>query len=153
MTHGGWKAPLINSTASDLGITTVAHKSDADKTADKPMPPVLVGMDKAEALAFVSRIFDAAPSGAVLWGGKLLVKRFLAQCSRTGSSETVRGYNREIREFTRWRDLHHPHLHLREMNPAFCQDWVDELRREVEEQRIKPRTFNRRIATISSLFR
>ena len=41
-------------------------------------------MDKAEALAYVSRLFDAAQAGAVLWGDKLLLKRFLAQCSRTG---------------------------------------------------------------------
>ena len=27
------------------------------------------------------------------------------------------------------------------MNPAFCQDWVDELRREVEAERMKPRTY------------
>ena len=59
-----------------------------------------------------------------LWGDALLIKRFLSQCSRTGSSETVRGYRRQIREFTRWRDRNHPHLHLREINAAFCQDWV-----------------------------
>ena len=38
-------------------------------------------------------------------------------------------------------------------NHAFCQDWVDELGREVETERMKPRTFNRRIAAISSLYR
>ena len=35
-------------------------------------------MDKAEALAFVSRLFDAAQAGAVLWGDALLIKRFLS---------------------------------------------------------------------------
>ena len=44
-------------------------------------------MDKAEALAYVSRLFDAAQAGAVLWGDKLLLKRYLAQYSRTGSAE------------------------------------------------------------------
>ena len=39
----------------------------------------------------------------------------------------------------RWRQRNHPHLHLREIDPAFCQDWVDELRREVEAERMKPR--------------
>ena len=52
-------------------------------------------MDKAEALAFVSRMFDTAAAGAVLWGDALLMKRFLSQCSRSGSAETVRGYKRE----------------------------------------------------------
>lgn len=113
----------------------------------------MAGMDKAEAMAFVSRMFDAASAGAAIWGDPLLVKRFLSQCSRTGSEETIRGYRREIRDFMRWRDLHHPHLLLREMTAPFCQDFVDELRREVEAERLKPRTFNRRIAAVSSLFR
>ena len=110
-------------------------------------------MDKAEALAFVSRMFDTAAAGAVLWGDALLMKRFLSQCSRSGSAETVRGYKRELREFTRWRDRNHPHLHLREINAAFCQDWVSQLREQVEAGHMKPRTFNRRIAAISSLYR
>ena len=110
-------------------------------------------MDKAEALAFVSRMFDTAASGAVLWGDALLMKRFLSQCSRSGSPETVRGYKRELREFTRWRDRHHPNLHLREINAAFCQDWVSQLREQVEAGLMKPRTFNRCIAAISSLYR
>ena len=42
-------------------------------------------MDKAEALAYVSRMFDAAHAGAVLWGDALLIKRFISQCSRSGS--------------------------------------------------------------------
>ena len=32
-------------------------------------------MDKAEALAFVSRMFDTAAAGAVLWGDALLIRR------------------------------------------------------------------------------
>ena len=79
--------------------------------------------------------------------------RFLTQCRRSGSSETVRGYKREIREFTRWRDRNHPHLHLREITAAFCQDWMSQLREQVEAGLMKPRTFNRRIAAISSLYR
>ena len=37
---------------------------------------VLVGVDTAEALAFVSRMFDKAAAGAVLLGDVLLIKRF-----------------------------------------------------------------------------
>ena len=73
-------------------------------------------MDKAEALAYVSRLFDAAQAGAVLWGDKLLLKRYLAQCSRTGSAETQAGYRRELRHFTRWRDQHHP--------TCICASWT-----------------------------
>ena len=88
-------------------------------------------MDKAEALAYVSRLFDAAQAGAVLWGDKLLLKRFLEQCSRTGSKETQDGYRRELRHFIRWRDRNHPHLHLRELDPALVDDWVSQLREQV----------------------
>ena len=102
------------------------------------MPAVLDGMDKAEALAYVSRLFDAAQAGAVLWGDALLIKRFISQCSRTGSKATQDGYRFEIREFTRWRDRHHPHLHLREINPAFCQDWVSLLREQVDAGLMNP---------------
>ena len=153
MTHGGWQAPSnIDSTGISV-IKTEAPDDLSSKSSSKRLPAVLDGMDKAEALAYVSRLFDAAQAGAAVWGDKLLIQRFIRQCSRTGSKATQEGYRFEIREFTRWRDRHHPHLHLREMNPAFCQDWVDELRREVEAERMKPRTFNRRIAAISSLFR
>ena len=95
-------------------------------------------MDKAEALAYVSRLFDAAQAGAAVWGDALLIKRFITQCSRTDSEATRAAYRVEIKEFCRWRQRNHPHLHLhlhlhlREMNPAFCQDWVEERRRADE---------------------
>ena len=155
--EGPLNTPQNDSAGSDLSgavlVTTEASRLSADKSADKSLPPVLVGMDKAEALAFVSRMFDTAAAGAVLWGDALLMKRFLSQCSRSGSAETVRGYKREIREFTRWRDRHHSNLHLREINAAFCQDWVSQLRVQVEAGLIKPRTLNRRIPAMSSLYR
>ena len=110
-------------------------------------------MDKAEALAYVSRLFDAAQAGAVLWGDKLLLKRFLEQCSRTGSKETQDGYRRELRHFTRWRDQNHPHLHLRELDPALVDDWVSRLREQVANGTLKPRSFNRRVSAVSALYR
>ena len=88
------------------------------------MLAVLDGMDKAEALAYVSRLFYAAQAGAAVWGDALLIKRFITQCSRTDSEATRAAYRFEIKEFCRWRERNHPHLHLREINPAFCQDWV-----------------------------
>ena len=104
-------------------------------------------------MAYVSRLFDAAHAGAVLWGDKLLLKRFLDQCSRTGSQETKDGYRRELRHFTCWRDQHHPHLHLRELDRALVDDWVSSLREQVEAGDLKPRSFNRRISAVSSLYR
>ena len=110
-------------------------------------------MDKAEALAFVSRLFDAAEAGALFWGDELLIKRFLTQCSRTGSQETQDGYRRELRHYQQWRDQHHPHLHLREIAPAMAQDWIDALRQQVDAGLIKPRSFNRRVSAVSALYR
>ena len=108
-------------------------------------------MDKAEALAYVSRLFDAATAGAVLWGDDLLLKRFLEQCSRTGSQETINGYARELRHFVCWRDELHPHLHLRELDPALVDDWVSSLREMVSADELKPRSFNRRISAFSAM--
>ena len=45
------------------------------------MSAVLDGMDKAEALAYISRLFDAAQAGAVLWGDALLIKRSSASAA------------------------------------------------------------------------
>ena len=89
-------------------------------------------MDKAEALAYVSRLFDAAQAGAAVWGDALLIKRFISQCSRTGSKATQDGYRFEIREFTRWRERNHPHLHLREINPCVLSRTGCPLREQVE---------------------
>jgi site-specific recombinase XerD len=110
-------------------------------------------MDRAEALAFVSRMFDAAAAGAAVWCDVELVRRFLAACSRTGSTETRSGYQRELRHLIEWRDLHHAGVPLRLLDPAVAQDFVDGLLQQVEAGQLKPRTFNRRIAAISAMFR
>ena len=152
MTHGPWKGPSNISTTGISTVTTEGDSGSAVKSAVK-LPPVMAGMDRAEALAFVSRLYDSAQAGAHIWGDALLVKRFLTQCSRTGSQETRDGYRREVRRFMRWRDRNHPDLHLREIDPSLAQDWVSQLREQVEAGLMKPRTFNRRIAAISSLYR
>ena len=135
----GLEGPSNHSTARVNGITPLP-KNRGDAIPDANIPPVLAGMDKAEALAYVSRLFDAAQAGAVLWGDKLLLKRFLEQCSRTGSKETQDGYRRELRHFVRWRDRNHPHLHLRELDPALVDDWVSLLREQVAAGELMPRS-------------
>ncbi len=114
MTHGAWKGPTKIASTEILPGTTEGNSESAVKSAVK-LPPVMAGMDRAEALAFVSRLYDSAQAGAHIWGDALLVKRFLTQCSCTGSQETRDGYRREVRHFMRWRDRNHPDLHLREM--------------------------------------
>ena len=148
MTHGGWKAP---STIPQLSALRKAQKS-GDKSSDPTNPGGLRGLDKAEALAYVSRLFDAAQAGAVLWGDKLLLKRFLEQCSRTGSGDQGRLPARAA-ALHRWRDRNHPHLHLRELDPALVDDWVSQLREQVAAGELMPRSFNRRISAVSALYR
>ena len=87
------ESPLQQATDKVSAITPVGQNRTPDKFPDK-LPPVLSGMDKAEALAFVSRLFDAASNGHSLWGDRLLLRRFLSQCSRTNSQETRDGYMR-----------------------------------------------------------
>lgn len=119
----------------------------------RKVPSVFAGMDRTDALAFVSRMFDAAVAGADVWSDSELIKRFLVACSRTGSAETKGGYQREIRHLIQWRDYHHSDLPLRLLDPSLAQDFVDGLLQKVEANKMKPRTFNRRIAAISALFR
>ena len=152
MNHWGCEAPSNLSTTESSAVTTEGDSSIAVKSAVK-MPPVLAGMDRSEALAWVSRLFDSAKAGAHVWSDLLLIKRFLTACSPTGSRETISGYRREIKNLVRWRNRHHGDLNLREIDPGLMQDWVDELRSQVEAGLIKPRTFNRRVAAISSLYR
>lgn len=119
------------------------------------LPPVLAGMDKADALAFVARMFDAASAGDVLWDDNEIVSRFLNQCSRTGSEETKAGYRRDIDAFRSWLWSMHPDRNLRQVTPQNAEDWVSFERQQVgdgEGQR-KPRSFNRRVAAVSALFR
>jgi hypothetical protein len=63
MIHGGWKAPSNQSQRGISSLTTEAQNSLSSKSSSKSSSknsPVLAGMDKEEALAFVSRLFDAA---------------------------------------------------------------------------------------------
>ena len=148
----GVEAPLQQATDKVSAITPVGQNRTPDKFPDK-LPPVLSGMDKAEALAFVSRLFDAASNGHSLWGDRLLLRRFLSQCSRTNSQETRDGYMRDLRHLTRWRDRHCPDLLIRELDPPMVQNWIDDLRGQVDAGEIKRRTFNRRLSVVSALFR
>ncbi len=68
VTHGGWKAPSNIANTGICEVDTEASSSLARKSALKPLPAVLDGMAKAEALAFASRLFGAAKAGGAVWG-------------------------------------------------------------------------------------
>ena len=110
-------------------------------------------MERHEALAFVSRLYDHAKAGHSVWGDKLLLRKFLGQCSRTNSAETRNGYMRELRHFSRWRDSNYPDLLLRQIDPHVMQQWVDDLRQRVEAGDLKPNSYNRRISAVSAFYR
>lgn len=44
-------------------------------------------------------------------------------------------------------------LHLRELDPAPCEEWVSSLRELVAAEEIRPRTFYRRISAVSAMLR
>ena len=150
MTHGGWKAP------SNIPLQLILELRHRRPRAIQTTDP-----DKSRrcSLGWIRRRpwrTSAASSitlRPVLWGDKLLLKRFLEQCSRTGSQETKDGYRRELRHFTRWRDQNHPHMHLRELDPALVDDWVSRLREQVAVGELMPRSFNRRVSAVSALYR
>ena len=123
--------------------------------ADTPpsLPVQFQGMDKADALAWVSRMFDAANAGDVVWGDNEIVDRFLQQCSRTGSEETKAGYRRDLNAFRQWLWLQDPERMLHAVTPQQAEDWVTYERQAVTAGDRKPRSFNRRIAAVSALFR
>ena len=118
----------------------------------------LSGMDKAEALAFVSRMFDAQQqAGAVLWGDALLIKRFLARSAVPlwFSSETqCVAIRREIRRVHALAGsaITRICIYARSTRRS-CQDWVSQLREQVAAGELKPRSFNRRVSAVSALYR
>ena len=120
---------------------------------DKDLLQIFAGMDRIGAMSFVNSWFDAQISGAKAWSDDELIRRFIAACSRTDSEATRRGYRYEIRCLVEWRDLRHPALPLRFLDPAIAQDFVDDHLAMVSDGLIKPRTFNRRIAAVMALYR
>ena len=73
MTHGAWKGPSNTANTQASLVTTEGDSESVVKSVVK------LPMDRAEALAFVSRLYDSAQAGAHIWGDALLVKRFLTQ--------------------------------------------------------------------------
>lgn len=112
---------------------------------------LVAGMPKADVLALVSRLCDAAAATA-LWSDDELCERFLGQCSRTGSRETISAYKRELQQLHRWIDAHHPGAPLRALTPPMAQHCLGDLRAQVAEGTMQPATFNRRLACWSSLW-
>jgi len=121
--------------------------------AAAPLPPVLAGLDREAALAWVSRMFDAHAAGHKPWDDSELIDRWLAQCSRTGSQETVSAYRREIRHLQTWLEGNHPGAPLRMLDPVMSENLVADLREKVQAGEMAPRSFNRRLAAWSSLYR
>lgn len=117
------------------------------------LPPVLAGLPRDEAIAWLSRLYDAAEAGHEAWGDAELLDRWLAQCSRTGSEETRSAYRREASHLLTWIEAHHPGTPLRMFDPVMAEAAVADLRAKVQAGTMAPRSFNRRLAAWSSLFR
>jgi site-specific recombinase XerD len=109
-------------------------------------------MDRGDAIAFFSRLLDAAQAGADTWSDGELVESWLACCSRSGSAETVATYRRESRHLLAWIAEHRPGLSLRLLDPAAAQSYVDHLRHLVAAGQLAARSFNKRISAVKSLY-
>jgi site-specific recombinase XerD len=114
---------------------------------------LLRGVDRHQARQWFENLLDAAAAGHELWGDAELIDRFLQQCSRTGSAETRSGYARELQHLHRWLQQNCPGIPLRLLTPPDAEQAVADLRAQVEAGEIKPRTFNRRLAVWSALWR
>jgi site-specific recombinase XerD len=98
-------------------------------------------------------MLDAVQAGATVWSDGELADRFLASCSRTNSAETRASYALDLRHFAAWLQLHHPGVALRCLDPSAAADYVAHLGELVTAGRIRPRTHNRRLSTVSALWR
>ena len=152
MTRGAWKGPS-NIPTTGISVITTEGENPADDKSTTNLPAVLAGMERHEALAFVSKLYDHAKAGHSVWGDKLLLRKFLSQCSRTNSAETRNGYMRELRHLCQWRDSQYPDLLLRQLDPYVMQQLVDDVRHCVDVGGIKPRTYNRRLSAVSAFYR
>ena len=152
VTRGGGMPPQSIGITVMSGITTGSENTVDDKSTTN-LPAVMAGMERHEALAFVSKLYDHSKAGHSVWGDKLLLRKFLGQCSRTNSAETRNGYMRELRHLCQWRDSNYPDLFLRQLEPHVMQQWVDDVRHCVDVGDIKPRTYNRRLSAVSAFYR
>lgn len=114
---------------------------------------LLRGVDRHQARRWFENLLDAAAAGHELWSDAELIDRFLQQCSRTGSAETRSGYARELQHLHSWLQQNCPGVPLRLLTPPDAEQAVADLRAQVEAGAIKPRTYNRRLAVWSALWR
>jgi len=130
-------------------MTALTVQSDPSETLLR----VLRGVDRQHARQWFENLLDAASAGHEIWSDAELTERFLQQCSRTGSTETRAGYTRELQHLSRWLEINCPGVPLRLLTPPDAEQAVADLRAQVEAGEIKPRTFNRRLAVWSALWR
>lgn len=100
----------------------------------------------------LKKLFGGNDSQPCFWSDDLLLSRFISGCSRSGSLETPQAYKRDLEHFLEWRDRRCPSLKLWQLNSLLIQEYIDDLRALVEAEKIKPRTYNRRLAACSALY-
>ena len=97
--------------------------------------------------------------GAQLWSDYELEERIHTGCSPTGSTETKQAYARDVNAVRRWlaaasgASSDCQGALLRTMTPQLAEDWVAHERERVDQGLRRARSFNRRIAAVSALYR
>jgi site-specific recombinase XerD len=136
--------PLLTPAAE----TVLQHQPPAPPS----LPPVMRGMPREEALAWLSRLYDNAEAGHVPPSDDELLEAWLPVCSRSGSAETVAAYSRILRKFRAWLSVTYPAASLRQVDPIVADAWVRWMREQVDRQEIAARTFNQAVAALSSFY-
>ena len=145
-----------------MSITPLS-RSDGTLTnfTPPPIPDHIAGLSEAEFLTFAFEWRKRTQEGKETHNDHQLVSGWLAQCSATGSEETVKSYRRHIDRFRRF---------IRQWNEQPLQEQTDErllspgdseaimafatsLQSEVKEGRMAVSSYNVLIAAISSFYK
>lgn len=124
----------------------------AEPPAPPSLPPVLQGMPKEDAVRWLLQIYAANEHGHAIPNDNELIDAWLPVCSRSGSKETVDAYRRELQHLRDWLSIEADGLSLREVDPVVADRWVRSLRAQVDAGAMACRSFNRRLAAISSFY-
>ena len=126
-----------------------------------PIPDHIAGADDSTFIAFALEWRKRHLAGKELHNDRQLVESWLAQCSTTGSVETVKTYTRHIERFRifirQWNELSineqtDEHL-LAPGDPEAVEAFAGTLKAEVQAGRMAVSTFNVLIAAVSSFYK
>jgi integrase/recombinase XerD len=113
---------------------------------------MLAGLPKEDAVRWLLALYEASENHHQIPTDDELIAAWLPVCSRSSSVETRQAYARELRHLREWLNTDTNGLSLREVDPVVADRWVRHLRAKVDAGTMAPRSFNRRVAAVSSFY-